>query len=314
MASREKGKFFFKFRAQFLEGTFHVPIFDPASTSAIFFQYPLTRHRNRRLNEYSTKNGASKTFGGGASPQKPRMPKLRRMSAAAFNFLSHNIAPKWLTDRLNDDGASDKREWDDNPKHRLSLNDDHYHGYGSTQNGGIAINGHANGKRKLSYAPVLASLPSGEASSAPADTEQRRRRLSSPDPVLTHCANTIAVADFLMTLQRSLDKSSATVQPGVRGPGHGHQHHHYHHERRSPLFTLFQDRRGSSSVDSWQYSSLASTTSTDTAAGALATMSSSVQHTALTIDAVTIHQYVSHALFANPRPRPSYPEKKGKSR
>lgn len=249
----------------------------------------------RRFNEFSTKNGSSKAMGGGGY-QKPRIPKLRRMSAAAFNFLSHNIAPKWLTDRLTDDGGgvTDKREWTDDPKHRLSLNDDNNYSYGSTYNGGLAVNDYKRRQSSQVHAPMAVPVP------MPVASEPRHRRLSSPDPVLAHCANTIAVADFLMTLQRSLDKSSVTLQPSTR-PGGYHVHHH---ERRSPLFTLFQDRRGSSSVGSWQYSSLASTTSTDTATTAAA-VASAVQLPpgpgALTINAViTIYNLHNNLLIISP--------------
>lgn len=224
------------------------------------------------------------------------------MSAAAFNFLSNNIAPKWLTDRLADGSGGGCGERSDNPKHRLSLNDDHGYGYGygSTYNGptnrGSGGGGGGDGIGYDPYGPTQRydnrgyscdhqtrgyTLDPGNGyghnpvrpfnGAAPAPTisssapeHQRHRRLSSPDPVLAHCANTIAVADFLMTLQRSLDKSSVTMQPSS---------FHYvdrlsarvaRHERRSPLFTLFQDRRPSSSADSWQYSSLASTVSSST--------------------------------------------------
>ncbi|XP_050422219.1 open rectifier potassium channel protein 1 [Adelges cooleyi] len=199
-------------------------------------------------------SGGIGSGGGGGGTQKPRIPRLRRMSAAAFNFLSHNIAPRWLTDRLSDNRASerygnhqaatakkDKRELTD-PKHRLSLNDDNNCYYGSTFNGGV------------DYRPFVPPInDSATVSASAAPVPPRYRRQSSPDPVLTQCANTIAVADFLYTLQRSLDKSS-TLFPNLKPAMH---------ERRSPLFTLFQDRRTSSSGDSWQYSSLASTASSN---------------------------------------------------
>ncbi|XP_050542134.1 open rectifier potassium channel protein 1 isoform X2 [Daktulosphaira vitifoliae] len=185
-------------------------------------------------------------------PPKPRVPRLRRMSAAAFNFLSHNIAPRWLSDKLSDKtdrhngqmfaavaAKKNRREWTNNPKHRLSLNDDgNCNFYGSTLNGNV------------DYRPFSSDHDTFYPSS-----ESRSRRQSSPDPVLTHCANTIAVADFLYTLQRSLNKSSSLFPD---------QKKVNHEERRSPLFTLFQDRRQSLSGDSWQYSSLASTVSTST--------------------------------------------------
>lgn len=252
-----------------------------------------------RLNEY-TKNG-------GVCPQpqqKSRVPKLRRMSAAAFNFLSNNIAPKWLTDRLSDIGggggagaaAGGCNERTDDPKHRLSLNDGY--GYGSTCNGS-SINhtlrnpgygycnhpvydqerGYNNQRRNQQLGrpismygpPVTAASQQQAASSAP--EQPRHRRLSSPDPVLAHCANTIAVADFLMTLQRSLDKSSVTMQPASSSFYSSNRRtsmtcNERRHERRSPLFTLFQDRRPSSSAESWQYSSLTSTLSSSTATAA----------------------------------------------
>lgn len=261
-----------------------------------------------RFNDYAKNSG-----GHPQPPNKPRIPRLRRMSAAAFNFLSNNIAPKWLTDRLADGiGGGSGGERTDNPKHRLSLNDDHGygHGYGSTYNGptnrgnnGLLDRGGGAGIGYNPYGPATQRYdnrghnydhqsrgysldpgfgyghnpgrPFGGTSNgaAPAATisssapeHQRHRRLSSPDPVLAHCANTIAVADFLMTLQRSLDNSSVTMQPSS---------FHYvdrlsarvaRQEQRSPLFTLFQDRRPSSSADSWQYSSLASTVSSSTTA------------------------------------------------
>lgn len=256
------------------------------------------------MNEYS-KNGGHHHH----HQQKPRVPKLRRMSAAAFNFLSNNIAPKWLADKLADGG-----EATDDPRHRLSLNDDHGHGYGSTYNGTSAFNHHyqqrhnnrggggivgaphnpvdqgyrghyhgysahqhrgsytAHGLGAV-YAPVVPVQQLHMASAAPPPEQPRARRLSSPDPVLAHCANTFAVADFLMTLQRSLDKTySTTVQPSSAA-GHAAAFPYLHRaaaavrqERRSPLFTLFQDRRASSSAESWQYSSLTSTVSSSTAA------------------------------------------------
>lgn len=236
-----------------------------------------------RLNEY-TKNG------NGYQPQhKPRVPKLRRMSAAAFNFLSNNIAPKWLTDKLAD-GGGDRSHWRDDPKHRLSLNDDYGYGYGSTYNGVVNHTMHnhhsynpsnvhnepsggynqSHSKPIAAYAPNHQSVQQDVSSSAP--DHLRHRRLSSPDPVLAHCANTIAVADFLMTLQRSLDNSSVTAQAASSFFNHSNRStatmgpNAIRPERRSPLFTLFQDRRPSSSAESWQYSSLTSTVSSSTTA------------------------------------------------
>lgn len=256
-----------------------------------------------RFNEYS-KNGCGAS--GHHQQHKPRVPKLRRMSAAAFNFLSNNIAPKWLSDKRVDNSGN---EWTDDPKHRLSLNDDHNHGYGygSTYNG-ATINhtlhnnygynpnnthhhhpqdvhnnhnrGHAGyniGRPLATYVPVQQVV----SSSAP-EYNSRQRRLSSPDPVLAHCANTIAVADFLMTLQRSLDTetSGCTLQPVVH-PSSNRQTFcnggRLPPERRSPLFTMFQDRRASSSAESWQYSSLTSTVSS-TATG---TEDAAAVHTAI---------------------------------
>lgn len=265
---------------------------------------------HRLNNEYSKNSysGGGGT-GGGYQPQyqqqKPRVPKLRRMSAAAFNFLSNNIAPKWLTDKLADGGGGERSAND--PKHRLSLNDDHGYGYGygSTHNG--TANNTARHNRNLSYnpnytqngynhhnhyynnhggynsgnsnnnsqphqfgarpmttyavQPVPVTSQQPVASSAP--EQPRHRRLSSPDPVLAHCANTIAVADFLMTLQRSLDNSSVTVQPYSAYYPRKTSATGRLQERRSPLFTLFQDRRTSSSAESWQYSSLTSASTND---------------------------------------------------
>lgn len=265
-----------------------------------------------RLNNEYAKNdhGGGGVGGGGYQPQyqqqKPRVPKLRRMSAAAFNFLSNNIAPKWLADKLADGGGDERSA--NNPKHRLSLNDDHGYGYGygSTYNG--TVNNTARHNRNHSYNPnhtqngynhhnhyynhggynngngnngsqphqfcgrplatysVQQPVPvTSQQPTASSVLEQpRHRRLSSPDPVLAHCANTIAVADFLMTLQRSLDNSSATMQPyGAYFPRKASATGRLQ-ERRSPLFTLFQDRRTSSSAESWQYSSLTSTMSAST--------------------------------------------------
>lgn len=212
------------------------------------------------------------------------------MSAAAFNFLSNNIAPKWLTDRLAD-GSGGRGHWRDDPKHRLSLNDDHGYGYGSTYNGAVNHtlhghgynpsnvrpepaghdHGHSFGRPMTTYAPGV-PVPQNVSSSAP--EQLRHRRLTSPNPVLAHCANTIAVADFLMTLQRSLDSSSVTLQPTSSFYNLSHRANATltsaagRQERRSPLFTLFQDRRPSSSAESWQYSSLTSTVSSSTTAAA----------------------------------------------
>lgn len=277
--------------------------------------------RFRRLNEY-TKNGVT---GHRRPQQKSRVPKLRRMSAAAFNFLSNNIAPKWLTDRLSDiaghgagaaggGGGHDQRT--DDAKHRLSLNaDGGYYGYGSTCNGNHSCCsiGHGynnprpagydimpsqphelynnnNNSRRNRPIPMYAAGRELQQAASSAPEQPRHRRLSSPDPVLAHCANTIAVADFLMTLQRSLDKSSAamTMQPAAatssfysfRRPSAAAtcNDHRRHHERRSPLFTLFQDRRPSSSAESWQYSSLTSTVSSSTAATAVAAAAADGRH------------------------------------
>lgn len=236
------------------------------------------------------------------------------MSAAAFNFLSNNIAPKWLADKLADGGGGGGNEWSDDPcKHRLSLNDDRGYGYGSTYNGSInrtlygshnnnslhprgdppgyndADRGYNNAGHNFGGKPMTAYYEPN----APSSPEQpRHRRLSSPDPVLTHCANTIAVADFLMTLQRSLDRSASVTMQSTSSlfynnnninnndDGNNNNNNNNSHsnrasssvtscaalrpERRSPLFTMFQDRRPSSSAESWQYSSLASTVSSST--------------------------------------------------
>lgn len=207
------------------------------------------------------------------------------MSAAAFNFLSNNIAPKWLTDKLVDGGGG-RGHWRDDPKHRLSLNDDHGYGYGSTYNGAVnhTLHNHSYNPSNVQHEPSGYSHSYGKpiatyahhnpaqpdvSSSAP--EQLRHRRLSSPDPVLAHCANTIAVADFLMTLQRSLDNSSVTAQAASSFFGHPNRanttlgSNAIRPERRSPLFTLFQDRRPSS-TESWQYSSLTSTVSSSTTA------------------------------------------------
>ncbi|KAL5240345.1 hypothetical protein ACI65C_007755 [Semiaphis heraclei] len=243
------------------------------------------KHRNSYF-EYDTWGGGAddqnfKKFNdyskhGNGGQNKPRVPKLRRMSAAAFNFLSNNIAPKWFADKLADGsgGGGGGHTWNDDPRHRLSLNDDQGYGYGSTTstyNGTAApinrtsapVQYHHRG----SHVPQVLHDTHVYGSSAPEHT--RHRRLSSPDPVLAHCANTIAVADFLMTLQRSLDGASITGQqpplssgthhianqPAVTGGGFASV---IRHERRSPLFTLFQDRPRRSSGESWQYSSLTS--------------------------------------------------------
>ncbi|KAE9531644.1 hypothetical protein AGLY_010850 [Aphis glycines] len=249
------------------------------------------KHRNSYF-EYDTWGGAdnqnfkkfneyAKNSGG---PNKPRVPKLRRMSAAAFNFLSNNIAPKWLTDKLADGGGGGggggEPTWNDDPRHRLSLNDEQGYGYGSTYNGApSAVNRRSAPvpyQHRGSYGLQVVHDPQVYGSSAP--EHPRHRRLSSPDPVLAHCANTIAVADFLMTLQRSLDGSSLTG--GTSGAHHGLNRSAItgggfgsvaRHERRSPLFTLFQDRPRRASGESWQYSSLTSTLSSTSTAVSTAT-------------------------------------------
>lgn len=218
----------------------------------------------RKLNDY-TKHG-------NGSQNKPRVPKLRRMSAAAFNFLSNNIAPKWFADKLADGsgGGGGGQTWNDDPRHRLSLNDDQGYGYGSTYNGTAPVNrtsAPVQYHHRGSHGLQVVHDPHVYGSSAP--EHQRHRRLSSPDPVLAHCANTIAVADFLMTLQRSLDGSSVTGQQPPLSSGTHHATNRsavtgggfasvMRHERRSPLFTLFQDRPRRASGESWQYSSLTS--------------------------------------------------------
>jgi len=224
------------------------------------------------------------------------------MSAAAFNFLSNNIAPKWLTDKLADGGGGvgggGEPTWNDDPRHRLSLNDEQGYGYGSTYNGApSAVNRRSapvQYQHRGSYGLQVVHDPQVYGSSAP--EHPRHRRLSSPDPVLAHCANTIAVADFLMTLQRSLDGSSLTG--GTTGAHHGLNRSAItgggfgsvaRHERRSPLFTLFQDRPRRASGESWQYSSLTSTlSSTSTAVSTATTLATD----AGTINAVIILLYI----------------------
>jgi hypothetical protein len=218
------------------------------------------------------------------------------MSAAAFNFLSNNIAPKWLTEKLADGsggGGGGEQTWNDDPRHRLSLNDDQGYGYGSTNNGAASVNRRSapvQYQHRGSHGLQVVHDPQVFGTSAP--EHPRHRRLSSPDPVLAHCANTIAVADFLMTLQRSLDGSSATGglsgahhianRSAVTGGGFGSV---ARHERRSPLFTLFQDRPRRASGESWQYSSLTSTlSSTSTAVSTTTTPATD----AGTTNAVTI--------------------------
>lgn len=239
-----------------------------------------------RFNDYSKH--------GNGGQNKPRVPKLRRMSAAAFNFLSNNIAPKWFADKLAEGSCGGGGQtWNDNPRHRLSLNEDQGYGYGSTYNGTAAVNRtsapiqyHHRGSHNLQV----------YGSSAP--DHPRHRRLSSPDPVLAHCANTMAVADFLMTLQRSLDGSSVT---GQQLPLQSGTHHSANrsavtgsgglvsvtrHERRSPLFTLFQDRPRRASGESWQYSSLTSIVSSTSSTLANAPTLPATENG--TINAVTI--------------------------
>lgn len=232
------------------------------------------------------------------------------MSAAAFNFLSNNIAPKWLTEKLADGsgGGGGEQTWNDDPRHRLSLNDDQGYGYGSTYNGTAAVNrtsAPVQYHHRGSHGLQVVQDPHVYGSSAPENS--RHRRLSSPDPVLAHCANTIAVADFLMTLQRSLDGSSVTGQQPPLSSGTHHAANRSavtgggfgsvaRHERRSPLFTLFQDRPRRASGESWQYSSLTSTlSSTSTAVSATTTPATD----AGTTNAVTILLFIFYLRFAH---------------
>lgn len=228
------------------------------------------------------------------------------MSAAAFNFLSNNIAPKWFADKLADgSGGGGGQTWNDDPRHRLSLNDDQGYGYGSTYNGTAAVNrtsAPVQYQHRGSHGLQVVQDPQVYGSSAPENP--RHRRLSSPDPVLAHCANTIAVADFLMTLQRSLDGSSVTGQQpqlssgthqaanrsAVTGGGFASV---IRHERRSPLFTLFQDRPRRESGESWQYSSLTSIVSSTSSTVANATTTTPVTDDSA-INAVTIRLKSTH--------------------